>query len=196
MLVLIAILADMAFGWNSLLGRLRGSRDLTQIVSFVFLESAFERLSDDALLERAHTAYGRAKPKGGIELLKNRTADSRVLRMENFFFAFHQAQQRYSRPPFESPEAIDQAWNNHVCWSGFDWAAPKLEEKDKPGARQLMLPLVGLLWSANTTGLFFPDRGLTIPNVGDLPESIRWAGRNGIPVQELFPPQVTSTPAK
>jgi len=97
------MLSDMAFGWHSLLGRLRRSRDLTRIVSFVLLESEFEPLSDDALLERAHSAYEGAKPLGGIELLKGRTADSRVLRVENFFFAFHQGSAPLLSPSIREP---------------------------------------------------------------------------------------------
>ena len=180
----------MAFGWRSLLGKLSGSRGNTPAVSFVLLESRFEPLPDDLLLDRAQSAYDSAKPSG-VEVLADRTDASRVVRVENFYFAFHQAQQPYSRPPFESTEVIRQAWNSHVCWSSLDWASPALEEKDKQGARKIMLRLVELLWSANTTGLFFPDRGLTIPNMGTLGESIRWARRNGVPVHELFPP-VTS----
>ncbi|MBB5344420.1 hypothetical protein [Tunturibacter empetritectus] len=184
----------MAFGWRSLLGRLSGSRGDTPAVSFVLLESKFEPLPDYLLLDRAKSAYEKAQPKGGIELLEDRTDASRVLRVENFFFAFHQAQRQYSRPSFKNPEVIDQAWSNHVCWSSFDWASPALKEKDKQGARKLMLPLVDLLWTPNTTGLFFPDHGLTIPSMGDLNESMRWADRNGIPVQELFPTMTSPKP--
>ena len=185
-----AIFTDMAFGWRSLLGRLSRSRKDTPAVSFVLLESRFQPLSDDFLLERASSAYESAKPSR-VELLEDRTAASRVLRIENFYFAFHQAQQQYSRPPFESIEVIGRAWNDHVCWSSLDWASPTLEEKDKPGARRIMVRLVELLWSAKTTGLLFPDHGVTIPNMGTLDESIRWARRNGVPLHELFPP-VTS----
>lgn len=188
-----AILANMAFGWRSLLDRLSGSRGNTPAVSFVLLESRFEPLPDDLLLDRAKSAYESAKPSG-VEVLTDRTATSRVLRVENFYFAIHQAQQQYSRPSFETIEVIRQAWNSHVCWSSLDWASPALEEKDKQGARKIMLRLVELLWSANTTGLFFPDHGLTIPNMGTLGESIRWARRNGVPVHELFPPVISPKP--
>ena len=177
----------MAFRWSSLFERLRMPGGPKPNVSFVLLETEYQPLSDDILIQHAQTAYETAKPNGGIELLDSRTPASRVLRVENFFFAFHQAQQRYTGPPPGSTEVVRKAWSDHTCWTSLDWAGSELAEKDKPGARRIFVPLVSLLWRSNIAGLFFPDRGLTIPNVGEFPESIRWARRNGIPVQELFP---------
>lgn len=177
----------MTSGLRSLLGRLIGSRDKPPPVSFVLLKSRFEPLPDDLLLKHAKSAYGGAKPSR-LELLEDRSAASRVLRLENFYFAFHQAQQQYSRPSFENIEVIEEAWTGHVCWSSLDWVSPSLEEKDKPAARKLLLNLVAFLWTDDTTGLFLPDHGMTIPNVGGLGESLRWAGRNNLPLHEVFPP--------
>lgn len=183
----------LALKWNSLIERIRGPQSPHSSVSFVFLESGWKPLTDEALLERAQAAYRAAAPKGGISILEKRTASSRVIKMESFFFAYHQARQTYARPLSEAPENIQQAWNNHVSWSSIDWIRPELEEKDKAAARKLLLPLVAYLWGSHVTGLFFPDHGLTVPNLGTLADSIRWSRKNGVPVQELFPPQSNNT---
>lgn len=186
----------MAFKWQSLLRRLGGNDDSMPAVSLVLLEREWQPISDETLLEYAHTVYRAAKPKGGIEILNKRTPESRVLRVENFFFAFHQAQHRYTGPPPGRAEAVQQAWGEHSCWSSLDWFFPDLADRDKPGARRLLLPLVELLWSSRTAGLFFPDCGVTAPAMGGFSDSILWTARNGVALHELIAPPASAQSAE
>jgi hypothetical protein len=41
------------------------------------------------------------------------------------------------------------------------------------------------LWNENCLGLYLPVQGVTVPNMGDLISSIRWAAKNGTPLPFL-----------
>jgi hypothetical protein len=44
---------------------------------------------------------------------------------------------------------------------------------------KLLLIYVFLCWSPNCLAIYFPMEGITVPNLGDLAGSIKWARQNG-----------------
>ena len=173
----------MSFSWREIFGR-RGDRPP---VGFVFLQREWQPLSDDSLLQKANAAYGKALPANGVQLLAGRTTSSRILRVENLFIAFHQVNQRYRVSAPDGSAAERMAWDDHTCWSALDLSAPKPKEEDKPQARLTLLYLTNFVWNENITGLYIPERAVTVPNLGSVVESFRWASRNGTDLKGLFP---------
>jgi hypothetical protein len=50
---------------------------------------------------------------------------------------------------------------------------------------KLLFLMANQLWDENCLGLYLPVQNITIPNMGDLIASIRWAGNNGTPLPFL-----------
>jgi len=119
-----------------------------------------------------------------VELLAAlNNGDSHVVRRGKFFFTFHQASQRYELPAYNPPDILRNSWAEHHAWIAFDMpttGSDKLREIDGLGyAYKLLLAFASLCWSPNCLVVYFPAEGASVPNLGDLAESINWARRNG-----------------
>ncbi len=58
-------------------------------------------------------------------------------------------------------------------------------ESEWPSCYKLLFLMVHQLWDENCLGFYLPAHQVTVPNMGDLIASIRWAGRNGTPLAFL-----------
>jgi hypothetical protein len=109
--------------------------------------------------------------------------NAHIIRNGKFFFTFHQASQRYEVPGYEPIGLVRKAWDENKAWVAFDMptqSSAKLREIDSLGtAYRLLLVFTFLCWSPNCLGVYFPAERVSVPNLGDLADSINWARRNG-----------------
>jgi hypothetical protein len=60
-----------------------------------------------------------------------------------------------------------------------------MPESEWPSCYKLLFLMANQLWNENCLGLYLPVQGVTVPNMGDLISSIRWAAKNGTPLPFL-----------
>jgi hypothetical protein len=122
-----------------------------------------------------------------IQTLNN--GSSYVLRAGKLIFAVHQAPQRYEVEGREQNNLLQRPWDEHTAWMSVDFPAittAKLREIRSLGSYYKMLLIyVFLCWSPNCLAVYFPMEGVTVPNLGDLAESIKWARQSGINLEFL-----------
>src|ERR1700722_20078132 len=116
-----------------------------------------------------------------IQVLDN--GNAHVIRDGKFFFTFHQAGQRYEVSGQETIALRQNAWDEHKAWLAFDLptqSSAKLRQIDSlASAYKVLLVFAFLCWSPNCLAVYFPAEGVSVPNLGDLADSINWARRNG-----------------
>jgi len=140
----------------------------------------------DQALEMARGAWGAAGP---VKLLGQVGPHSFALRVEPLNFSIHAFGSRYGGNVPELSAVQLQAWDQHTAWVAVDLPGRKIEslksEGSHAGAYKSLMYFVFKHWSANCLALYFPAEGVTLPNQGDLIESIRWSRRNGINIDFL-----------
>ncbi len=146
----------------------------------ILLKEPHLRTTDESL-QIVRRALGE---KTDVELLGVLNGgNSHVLRDGKFFFAFHQAAQKYEIPGRETTELMQSGWDSHAAWMSFDLpmqSSAQLKGIDSLGAAyRVLLVFAFLCWSPNCLAVYFPAEGVTVPNLGDLADSIQWARRNG-----------------
>lgn len=140
----------------------------------------------DQALEMARGAWGAAGP---VKLLGQVGPHSFALRVDPLNFAIHAVGSRYGSNAPGLSVVQQQAWDHHTAWLAVDLPGRRIEslkaEGQLAGAFKTLMHFVFKHWSANCLALYFPAHGITVPNQGDLIESIRWARRNEISLDFL-----------
>ena len=154
--------------------------------SIVMLLREGRLLSDKEAVRMATDAWGKVGP---VELIGKVGVNSHAIRVDKLFFAIHSANRRYEIPGAELPEAQQQCWDQHNAWMSVDIPTARITQLKEQGHSKstynILMFFVFKNWSANCLGIYFPAEGVTVPNLGDLIESIRWSARNGIDLKFL-----------
>jgi hypothetical protein len=135
--------------------------------------------SEDVLM-RAQACWGAHAPVEAI----GTASTSHVLRCGAFFFSVHYAAERYSSIGEEGLEILQRPWTEHTAWMSVDMPNQRCKELKTTNALgdsyKLLLIYAFKSWSEDCLGVHFPAEGITIPNFGDLAQSIQWGRRNGL----------------
>jgi hypothetical protein len=154
--------------------------------SIVFLLLIPHLPSREEALQLARDAWG---PAGPIELAGMPRAHSFLLRTSQLMFALHAAPSRYEIDRTDLPAAQLQPWDQHTAWLAVDLPGKRTavlrQQGSLGGAYAALMYFAFKYWSPNCLALYFPDEGTTVPNHGDVIESIRWSRRNGIDLRFL-----------
>ena len=137
--------------------------------------------SQDAI-STGQAAWGSAAPVEWMAITNG--GHSYVLKRQPFIFSVHLGSEPYGVPGQEKAQTLQLPWDEHKAWMSID--APtasviKLREEESLGdVYKLLLVYAFISWSPNCLGVYFPAECVTIPNLGDLGESIKWGRKNGI----------------
>lgn len=113
-----------------------------------------------------------------------------LVRVSNVLFGIRARRTRYRGPGYEPNEVRQRAWDRHRAWLAVDYPeGPRMPEAEWPACYKLLFLMANQLWDENCLGLYLPAQKITIPNMGDLIASIRWAANNGTPLPFLHEPQ-------
>lgn len=134
----------------------------------------------------ANVCWGQTTP---VELATTENSESTyILRRGNKAFSIHLGRQRYDVEGHEPTEILQRPWDEHRAWLSIDMPliAKGLRETQAWGeCHQLLLIYAFKSWSPNCLAIYFPAEGVTVPNLGDLAESIRWGRKNGLKLDFL-----------
>ncbi|SRR6266567_3412536 len=159
------------------------SEDWPSIV--LLLKQAHLPTAEQAV-EMARAAWGAAAP---VELLGTPGPHSFALRVSPLTFALHAFAGRYEVGQFDLSLAQQQSWDQHTAWLSVDLPRRRTAQLRTEGrlgsAYMSLMYFVSKHWSSNCLAMYFPAERITVPNQGNLMDSIRWAGRNGIDVSFL-----------
>lgn len=152
--------------------------------SLVLLLEAPVELTRETALELAAQAWGGPDSQPSIA---GRPGKGRwLVRVSDVLFGLRSAHARYREPGPEANEVRQRAWDRHRAWLEVDYPeGPKIPESEWPSCYKLLFLMANQLWNENCLGLYLPAQDITIPNMGDLIASIRWAGNNGTPLPFL-----------
>jgi hypothetical protein len=154
--------------------------------SIVFLLLRPHLPSSEEALHLARNAWGAAGP---VELAGTVREHSFVFRATELMFALHAAPSRYETGAMNLSAVQQQAWDQHSAWLSVDLPGKRTavlrQQGSLGGAYACLMYFVFKYWSPNCLALYFPDERTTVPNHGDVIESIRWSRRNGIDLQFL-----------
>ena len=169
------------------LRRMLGKEDDDAWPSNVFLLRIPHLPSPEEALQLARNAWGAAGP---VEIAGVVREHSSLFRASPLMFALHAAPSRYDVGAMTLTAVQQQAWDQHAAWLSVDLPGKRTEMLRQQGS-SLAGAYVSLMyfafkyWSPNCMALYFPDERTTVPNHGDVIESIRWSRRNGIDLQFL-----------
>ncbi len=154
--------------------------------------------SAEQAVEMARAAWGAA---GAVEFLGAVGPHNFAIRVAPLTFAMHAVGQRYDIDPEKLSAEQQQCWDQHKAWLAVDLpgkAAAALRERGQlAGAYKALMYFPFKHWSQNCLALYFPAEGSmrsTLPNHGDLIQSIRWARQSGIDLDFLRERKVNDQP--
>jgi len=108
---------------------------------------------------------------------------SYVLHCGPLSFTIHQADQRYDAYHDEPTELHRRFWQEHKAWTAIDLPRLRTARLRSDGSLGMFYRILTiyafLFWSPNCLGVYFPAERVSIPNLGDLADSINWARRIG-----------------
>jgi hypothetical protein len=149
----------------------------------LLLESPREITEDDALA-LAERAWGSSE--GELSIDHDAARGSWIIRASDVLFGLRSGRSRYEPAASEGNATRQRAWNEHNAWLAVDYAEGRnTPESEWPSCYKLLFLMVHQLWDENCLGFYLPAHQVTVPNMGDLIASIRWAGRNGTPLAFL-----------
>jgi hypothetical protein len=152
--------------------------------SVILLLEAPIELTRQTTLELAAQAWGASDSAPSIagRLGKGKW----LVRVSEVLFGLRSARSRYRDAATEANQVRQRAWDRHQAWLAVDYPeGPKMPESEWPSCYKLLFLMANQLWSENCLGVYLPTLGITIPNMGDLIASIRWAANNGTPLPFL-----------
>ncbi len=153
----------------------------------LLLESPME-LTRERALELAAQAWGGTESPPSVAGRPRR--GKWLVRVSDVLFGLRTGRSRYRSPGHEPNQARQRAWDRHNAWLAVDYPeGPRMPESEWPSCYKLLFLMANQLWDENCLGLYLPAQRITIPNMGDLIASIRWAGNNGTPLPFLHEPQ-------
>jgi hypothetical protein len=155
--------------------------------SLVLLLAMPVELTDEMVLELAAQAWGGADSAATLE----RAGRGRwLIRVADVPFLLRNSRKRYWQHRHETNQARERVWDRHKAWLAVDYPeGPRMPESAWPSFYKLLFLMANQMWDANCLGLYLPVQHVTVPNMGDLIGSIRWAGNNGTPLPFLHEPQ-------
>lgn len=158
--------------------------------SIVFLIRDPHLPSPKEALQLARQAWGAA---GSVDLIKTVRENCYVFRASDLIFGLYAAPGRYEIDGLSRPAVQQQCWDQHTAWLSVDLPGRRTEDLRKAGtlasAYGSLMFFVNKYWSPNCLAIYFPDEGVTIPNQGDLIQSIRWSAGNGADLRFLQEPK-------
>ncbi|HEX4036811.1 MAG TPA: hypothetical protein VHX37_02025 [Acidobacteriaceae bacterium] len=138
---------------------------------------------EDALLCAAR-AWGGIE--NGLSIASGTHRGSWIIQVSAVLFGLRSGRSRWPEPVSEPSAARQRVWEQHRAWLAVDYAeGAHTPETEWPSCYKLLFLMVHQLWDENCCGLYLPAQKVTVPNVGDLISSIRWAARNGTPLEFL-----------
>jgi hypothetical protein len=141
-------------------------------------------LAQEAILKLAIEVWGDSDSQGSIE--RGRHGRLWTVSVSDVLFGFRGGTGRYRRPRHEANQARQRVWDRHQAWLEVDYPdGAKIPEPEWPGCYKLLFLMANHLWSENCLGIYLPVQGVTVPNMGELIASIRWAATNGTPLPFL-----------
>jgi hypothetical protein len=156
-----------------------------ELPSIVFLLRGSVVLTADDAVRMCQVAWGAAAP---VKLVGIVSDGHYAIEANPLFFAFHSVAQRYQAEPNALSLVQQRCWEQHTSWMSVDLvkSAPELRASGMyAAAYKTLFYFVFKHWSSDTLALYFPCEGVTLPNLGDLVESIRWCRKNGIDLSFL-----------
>jgi hypothetical protein len=156
--------------------------------ALVLLLGSPVELTREKALELATQAWG--GPEAPASVARRARMGRWLVRVSDVLFGIRAGRSRYREPGQESNQVRQRAWDRHEAWLAVDFPhGPKMPESEWPSCYKLLFLMASTLWDENCTGLYLPVQGVTIPNMGELIASIRWAGNNGTPLPFLHEPE-------
>jgi hypothetical protein len=152
--------------------------------SLVLLLETPVELTRESAIELAAQTWGESKSQ--VSIARASRKGRWLIRVSDVLFGVRSGTDRYRRPGQETSQVRQRVWERHSAWLAVDYPdGPKMPESEWPSCYKLLFPLANQLWDENCLGLYLPVQGVTVPNMGNLIESIRWAGKNGTPLPFL-----------
>jgi hypothetical protein len=149
----------------------------------LLLETPFD-LTKESALQLAVQAWGESAEEPA--LVRSPRRGSYVIRVSNLLFGLRAERARYEAPRREPNAVRQRVWDHHRAWLGIEYPeGPKTPESQWPACYKLLFLLANQIWDDSCLGIYLPREGVTVPNMGDLISSIRWAGNNGTPLPFL-----------
>lgn len=149
----------------------------------LLLESPVE-LTRETAIELAAQTW--AESDSEVSIARGHRGGRWLIRVSDVRFGVRSDRARYRRTGRETSQARQRVWDRHTAWLAVDYPdGPKIPESEWPSCYKLLFLMANQLWNENCLGLYLPVQGVTVPNMGDLIESIRWAGKNGTPLPFL-----------
>ncbi len=149
----------------------------------LLLEKPIE-LTQQATLDLAMQVWGESDTEASIR--RGRQGRLWAVRVSDVVFGFRGGSGKYRRPRQESNQVRQRVWDRHRAWLEVDYPdGARIPEAEWPGCYKLLFLMANHLWDENCTGIYLPVQGVTVPNMGELIASIRWAGVNGTPLPFL-----------
>jgi hypothetical protein len=140
-------------------------------------------LTRETALELAARAWGESDSRAAVT---RRRGGRWLIRVSDVLFGVGGGRGRYRRPVREASQVRQRVWDRHRAWLAVDYPeGPKIPESEWASCYKLLFLMANHLWDENCLGLYLPEHGITVPNMGDLIASIRWAGNNGTPLPFL-----------
>jgi hypothetical protein len=151
--------------------------------SLVLLLDSPVELTRATALQLAEQAWGGTDAQTSITKRKGRW----IIRISDIPFGLQSSRSCYrSRHSSETSQVRQRPWDRHKAWIGVDYPEGlNTPESEWPSCYKLLFLMANQLWSENCLGLYLPVQDITVPNMGDLIASIRWAANNGTPLPFL-----------
>lgn len=147
----------------------------------LLLESPVE-LSREAALKLAAEAWG----EPGSQVAIGRRKGGWLIRVSEIPFTLRAGSHRYRHHGQETNQARQRVWDRHRAWVAVEYPdAPRMPISEWAACYKLLFLMANQMWDDNCLGIYLPVQKVTVPNMGDLIASIRWAGNNGTPLHFL-----------
>jgi hypothetical protein len=141
-------------------------------------------LTRNAALDLAVKAWGESDNEASIT--PRRHSGRWLVRISDVRFGMRGGRGPYRRPGHETNQVRQRAWERHQAWLEVTYPAGAwMSEPELPACYKALFLMANHLWGENCLGLYLPVQDVTIPNMGDLIASIRWAAKNGTPLPFL-----------
>jgi hypothetical protein len=145
----------------------------------------------EQMLQIAQKAWGAGGPVKLLGTLRKKQSYTFACKttVGSLWFSVHISTKRYGGDGIEPLDILQRPWDEHTAWMAVDSPHQKCAQlsKDKALADiyKVLLIFAFLVWSPNALAVFFPAERATIPNFGELAQSIQWGRKNGIDLSFL-----------
>jgi hypothetical protein len=145
------------------------------------------QLTRSAALELARNAWGE---ENEASIAPRRSGGRWLVRIADARFGIRGGQGRFRHQGHETNQVRQSVWERHRAWLEVDYPpGSKMAESEWPACYKALFLMANHLWGENCLGLYLPVQDVTVPNMGELIASIRWAAKNGTPLPFLHEPE-------